>query len=88
MSIHSFIFSPWFTVHFRDPLGANVAVKNLRVCLQDVHSRPPQPTLARKFLNESVSNAINDNTTTLTFGKLDAFIITFLNVSYFFSFTF
>ncbi|KAE8746892.1 hypothetical protein FOCC_FOCC006312 [Frankliniella occidentalis] len=60
-------------VHFRDPLGANVAVKNLRVCLQDVHSRPPQPTLARKFLNESVSNAINDNTTSLTFGdqKID-----------------
>ncbi|KAJ1524202.1 hypothetical protein ONE63_010723 [Megalurothrips usitatus] len=55
-------------VHFRDPLGANVAVKNLRVCLQDVHSRPPQPTLARKFLNDSASNAINDNTTTLTFG--------------------
>lgn len=55
-------------VHFRDPLGANVAVKNLRVCLQDVHSRPPQPTLARKFLNDSVSNAINDNTTTLNFG--------------------
>lgn len=56
-------------VHFRDPLGINIAVKNLRVSLQDVHSRPPQPTLARKFLNESVSSAVNDLTTTLTFGE-------------------
>lgn len=55
-------------MHFRDPVGSNVAVKNLRVCFQDVHARPPQPTLARKFLNESVSNSISDDTSTLTFG--------------------
>nr|CAD7257197.1 unnamed protein product [Timema shepardi] len=41
--------------HIRDPSGGSIPVRNLRITMQDVNSRPPQPTLARKFLNESWS---------------------------------
>jgi hypothetical protein len=54
--------------HFREPSGTSVAVRNLRVTMLDVNSRPPQPTLARKFLNESVSLSASERNTSLQIG--------------------
>ncbi|CAG2053862.1 unnamed protein product [Timema podura] len=54
--------------HIRDPSGGSIPVRNLRITMQDVNSRPPQPTLARKFLNESVSLSCNERNTTLQIG--------------------
>nr|CAD7396556.1 unnamed protein product [Timema cristinae] len=58
--------------HIRDPSGGSIPVRNLRITMQDVNSRPPQPTLARKFLNESVSLSCNERNTTLQIGVLVA----------------
>ncbi|KAK7864298.1 hypothetical protein R5R35_009554 [Gryllus longicercus] len=55
--------------HFRDPSGNTVTIRNLRITMLDVNSRPPQPTLARKFLNESVSLASSDRTSALQIGN-------------------
>nr|CAD7454701.1 unnamed protein product [Timema tahoe] len=55
--------------HIRDPSGGSIPVRNLRITMQDVNSRPPQPTLARKFLNESVSLSCNERNTTLQIGN-------------------
>lgn len=44
-------------------------VKNLRICIADVNSRPPQPTVARKFLNESVSAFVGERTTVVEVGE-------------------
>ena len=54
--------------HFREPSGTSVAVRNLRVTMMDVNARPPQPTLARKFLNESVSLSASERNTSLQIG--------------------
>lgn len=42
-------------VHFKDPTGSVVTVRNLNLTFMDVNTRPPQTTLARKLLNSSVS---------------------------------
>ncbi|XP_067001319.1 trafficking protein particle complex subunit 8 isoform X2 [Anabrus simplex] len=55
--------------HFRDPSGNVITVRNLRVTVQDVHFRPPQPTLARKYLNESVSLSASDRNSSLQIGN-------------------
>lgn len=56
--------------NFRDPSGTMVTVKNLRICIADVNSRPPQPTVARKFLNESVSAFVAERTTVVEVGNM------------------
>nr|XP_022915433.1 trafficking protein particle complex subunit 8 [Onthophagus taurus] len=43
--------------HYKDPTGNVVSIRNFKINLQDINFRPPQPTLARKFLNSSVSEA-------------------------------
>lgn len=46
-----------FLAHFRDSTaGVSVSVRGLRLNICDVDYRPPQTLLARKMLNESVSN--------------------------------
>lgn len=55
---------------FRDPSGTTITVKNFRINVSDVNSRPPQPTMARKFLNESVSSHVNERTTNVDICKL------------------
>ncbi|XP_012252846.2 trafficking protein particle complex subunit 8 isoform X2 [Athalia rosae] len=54
--------------HIKDPQGITVTVRNLRVSVQDINVRPPQPTLARKMLNESVSSSQCERTTTVQNG--------------------
>ncbi|XP_005180658.1 trafficking protein particle complex subunit 8 [Musca domestica] len=48
--------------HFRDVTGTSVSIRGLRLNFCDVDWRPPQTVLARKMLNESVTNAHNDKT--------------------------
>ncbi|XP_012275553.1 trafficking protein particle complex subunit 8 isoform X2 [Orussus abietinus] len=57
--------------HFKDPQGTMIVVRNLHVSVQDVSARPPQPTLARKMLNESVSSAPCERTTIIQVGSTD-----------------
>ncbi|XP_075215467.1 trafficking protein particle complex subunit 8 homolog l(3)76BDm isoform X2 [Lycorma delicatula] len=51
--------------YIKDPSGTSIPVKNLRIRVKDVHSQPPQPTVARKLLNEAASSGNNDRTTSL-----------------------
>lgn len=71
---------PFCTVYLdqrlRDPSGNDHLIKTLQVSVQDINDRPPQPTLARKFLNESVSNATCDTTKTVNIGNLSLSIPT------------
>lgn len=54
--------------HFREPSGGVIPVRNLRITVLDVNARPPQPTLARKFLNESVSFASSERNYPINIG--------------------
>lgn len=56
--------------HFRDnTAGVSVSIKGLRLNICDIEWRPPQTLLARKMLNESVSNNenFNEKTKEITF---------------------
>ncbi|XP_017768287.1 PREDICTED: trafficking protein particle complex subunit 8 [Nicrophorus vespilloides] len=44
-------------VRYRDPNGAIVSLRNLKVSMLDINAKPPIPAIARKFLNLSVSEA-------------------------------
>ncbi|EDV40855.1 uncharacterized protein Dana_GF10721 [Drosophila ananassae] len=57
--------------HFRDVSGTSVSVRGLRLNFCDVDWRPPQTVLARKMLNESVTNANNDKTRITTIADID-----------------
>ena len=45
-----------FLAHYKDYNGVVVSLKHLKLTLQNVNHHPPQPTVARKYLNSSVSN--------------------------------
>ncbi|SPP76613.1 trafficking protein particle complex subunit 8 [Drosophila guanche] len=57
--------------HFRDVSGTSVSVRGLRLNFCHVDWRPPQPVLARRMLNESVTNANNDKTKVVTVADID-----------------
>ncbi|XP_017072422.1 trafficking protein particle complex subunit 8 [Drosophila eugracilis] len=57
--------------HFRDVSGTSVSVRGLRLNFCDVDWRPPQTVLARKMLNESVTNANNEKTRLATIADID-----------------
>ncbi|XP_068148703.1 LOW QUALITY PROTEIN: trafficking protein particle complex subunit 8 [Drosophila tropicalis] len=57
--------------HFRDVSGTSVSVRGLRLNFCDVDWRPPQTVLARKMLNDSVTNAHNDRTKVVTIADMD-----------------
>ncbi|CAF0878505.1 unnamed protein product [Adineta ricciae] len=46
-------------VSYRDPSNNLITLKNLRLEIKDFNALPPQNTLAKKLLNDSVSNALN-----------------------------
>ncbi|XP_053954695.1 trafficking protein particle complex subunit 8 [Anastrepha ludens] len=56
---------------FRDVSETSVSIKGLRLNFCDVDWRPPQTVLARKMLNEAVTNAHNEKTKFLTIGNMD-----------------
>ncbi|XP_037938584.1 trafficking protein particle complex subunit 8 [Teleopsis dalmanni] len=62
--------------HFRDVSGTSVSIRGLRLNVCDVNWRPPQTVLARKMLNEAVTNAHNDKTKFVSLGSLDVEIPT------------
>lgn len=80
-------------VHYKDPAGTVITVRNLKLTFLEVNSRPPQTTLARKFLNSSVSDlsecrtesfTTSDHTLTITLTTpwFEAWRDTFLRVQY------
>ncbi|XP_065215797.1 trafficking protein particle complex subunit 8 [Planococcus citri] len=54
------LIEPFSTVNkevsYRDPSATTITLKNLRVCFYDINAKPPEPAIARKLLNESVSS--------------------------------
>ncbi|OAD58182.1 Trafficking protein particle complex subunit 8 [Eufriesea mexicana] len=57
--------------HFKDPQGNTVSIRNLRLFIQDVNAQPPEPTIARKMLNEAVSSAMCEHTTVIKIGTTE-----------------
>ncbi|XP_036342212.1 trafficking protein particle complex subunit 8-like [Rhagoletis pomonella] len=57
--------------HFRDVSETSVSIKGLRLNFCDIDWRPPQMVLARKMLNEAVTNAHNEKTKYVTIGNMD-----------------
>uniref|UniRef100_A0A1B6D9P4 Trafficking protein particle complex subunit 8 n=1 Tax=Clastoptera arizonana TaxID=38151 RepID=A0A1B6D9P4_9HEMI len=57
--------------NFRDPSSTLVVIKNFRIVVSDIHLRPPQPTMARKFLNESVSSVNCERTSVVQVGDMN-----------------
>ncbi|KAL0128427.1 hypothetical protein PUN28_003599 [Cardiocondyla obscurior] len=79
--------------YFKDPQGNTVAIRNLRLSIQDINARPPEPSLAKKLLNEAVSSTLCERTTTVHIGTteldipvsvpwFEAWRKTFLNVQF------
>jgi hypothetical protein len=82
-----------FSVHYKDPSGGVITIRNLKLTFLDVNARPPQTTLARKFLNSSVSELADFRTESFTAGEyslditlttpwFEAWRDTFLRVQY------
>ncbi|XP_011860429.1 PREDICTED: trafficking protein particle complex subunit 8 [Vollenhovia emeryi] len=57
--------------HFKDPQGNTIAIRNLRLSIQDINARPPEPSLAKKLLNEAVSSALCERTTMVHIGATE-----------------
>ncbi|XP_012154048.1 trafficking protein particle complex subunit 8 homolog l(3)76BDm isoform X2 [Megachile rotundata] len=57
--------------HFKDPQGNSISVRNLRLFVQDVNAHPPEPSIARKMLNEAVSSATCEHTTSVRIGTTE-----------------
>ncbi|XP_014606212.1 PREDICTED: trafficking protein particle complex subunit 8 isoform X1 [Polistes canadensis] len=57
--------------HLKDPQGNVVTIRNLRLSIQDVNAHPPEPSVARKMLNEAVSLSMCDRTTVIRIGTID-----------------
>jgi hypothetical protein len=49
-----------FKVSYRDPSNNLITLKNLRLEIKDFNSLPPQNTLGKKLLNDSVSSTITN----------------------------
>lgn len=56
-------------VHFVDPTGTSLSIKNLKLTFLDVNWKPPQTTLARVLLNTSVSSTSEYRTETIQIDK-------------------
>lgn len=46
-------------------------MRNLRLSVQDIHVQPPEPSVARKMLNDSVSSELCERTTVVRIGNVD-----------------
>ena len=60
----------------RDSGNMTHTIRNLKITMRDMNQHPPQPTLAKKMMNEAVCNALpasNDNNRTniMTVGDYD-----------------
>ncbi|XP_043471497.1 trafficking protein particle complex subunit 8 [Leptopilina heterotoma] len=79
--------------HIKDPQGNTSAVRCLQILIRDVNSTPPEPAIARRMLNETVSCSFTERSTVVNTGSIDlslpvsipwfeAWRDTFLNVQY------
>ncbi|XP_051160740.1 trafficking protein particle complex subunit 8 [Leptopilina boulardi] len=79
--------------HIKDPLGNTNIVRCLQISIRDVNNTPPEPTIARRMLNETVSSSYTERSTIVNTGSIDlslplsipwfeAWRDTFLNVQY------
>lgn len=66
-----------FLVHFTDPTGANISIKNFKLSFLDINWKPPQTTLARVLLNTSVSTTSECRTEDIQIDKRTLNIPTF-----------
>ncbi|XP_053984906.1 trafficking protein particle complex subunit 8 [Hylaeus volcanicus] len=57
--------------HFKDPQGNTITVRNLRLFIQDVNVQPPDPSIARKMLNEAVNSIMCEHTTSIRIGTTE-----------------
>lgn len=46
------------SAHIRDPSNASHPIRNLHIVVHDMNNHPPQNVLARKLLNDVVSNSL------------------------------
>lgn len=80
-------------VHYKDPSGVVMTIKNFKLSFLEVTARPPQTTLARKYLNAAVSDAPTPRLQTMNVGDrqleipvtapwFEAWRETFLQVQY------
>jgi len=47
-----------FEAHIRDPNNVSHPIRNLHIVVHDMNNHPPQNVLARKLLNDVVSNSL------------------------------
>lgn len=48
----------YFTAHIRDPGNISHTIHNLHLDVHNMNTMPPQPTLARKLLCDSVASTL------------------------------
>ncbi|XP_058792250.1 trafficking protein particle complex subunit 8 [Phymastichus coffea] len=79
--------------YIKDPQGTTVAIRSLQISIKDVNYSPPEPNLARKLFNESVTSMYSERTHVVRTGSIDldipisvpwfeAWRDTFLNVQF------
>lgn len=56
-------------MHYKDPTGNVITIRNLKISFLDVNSRPPQLAVARKYLNSAVTDAPDPRLQTNQFGE-------------------
>lgn len=56
-------------MHYKDPNGTVITIRNLKITFSDVDTTPPQPVLARRFLNLAVTEAQEPRSQTLQIGE-------------------
>ncbi|XP_008543726.1 trafficking protein particle complex subunit 8 [Microplitis demolitor] len=57
--------------HIKDPQGSTIPIRNLRLSILDIYGQPPEPSVARKMLNDSVSSEQCERTTSVRIGTTD-----------------
>ncbi|XP_063990876.1 trafficking protein particle complex subunit 8 [Diachasmimorpha longicaudata] len=57
--------------YIKDPQGTIVPVRNLHLSIQDIYSQPPDPIVARKLLNDSVTTEQCERSTTVKFSNIN-----------------
>ena len=66
----------YFPATIRDSGNMTHTIRNLKITMRDMNQHPPQPTLAKKMMNEAVCNALptnldNNRTNIMTVGDYD-----------------
>ncbi|XP_011314468.1 trafficking protein particle complex subunit 8 [Fopius arisanus] len=57
--------------YIKDPQGTTVPVRNLHLSIQDIYTQPPEPSVARKLLNDSVTSEQCERSATTTISNIN-----------------